>query len=374
MQWSWKLGRLAGIPIQVHWTFLILIGWVILTYASQGASTAEVAQGLTLVLVMFGCIVLHELGHAVTARRFGVNTKNITLLPIGGVAQLERMPEEPREEFLVAIAGPAVNVAIAAGLFGVLAASGTIGGPNALANLRGNLLVQLMWVNIIVVLFNLLPAFPMDGGRILRSLLAMKLDYLRATKIAAGIGQAMAIVFGFAGLFGNFFLLFIAIFVYLGAQAEAQQVEMRVAVSGVRVADAMMTRVRALTPTTTLRDAVHELLAGAQQDFPVLRDGAVLGMLFRRDLVAALKQQGDATPVADVMVQDCHTARADEPLHAALARLREGQCTSLPVIADGRLVGLLTLENVGELMMVSPAAGRDSARHGPSSASAGSGQ
>jgi Zn-dependent protease/CBS domain-containing protein len=363
MKWSWKLGSVAGIKIQVHWTFLILIAWVVLVHASQGASVSEVVGGVILVLAVFACVVLHELGHALTAKRFGVNTRDITLLPIGGVARLERMPEEPREELLVAVAGPAVNVVIAGVLFAVLAGFGTPTAIGEVAVVGGNLPVQLMWLNLMLVGFNVLPAFPMDGGRILRALLAMRMDYLRATRIAAGIGQMMAIVFGFGGLLmGNIFLLFIAIFVYLGAQAEAQHVQFRVALQGVSIGDAMMTRFRTLAPYDTLDDAVEELLAGAQQDFPVVADGRFVGMLFRNDLVTALKEHGGGKAVADVADTECRTVSANGNLQDALMQLRGGKRSSVPVIRDGQVVGILTLENVGEFMMVQSSGGAGASR------------
>lgn len=362
MKWSWRLGYVAGIKIQVHWTFLILIGWVVLVHASQGATTTQVISGVVLVLAVFACVVLHELGHALTAKRFGVHTKDITLLPIGGVARLERMPENPREELLVAAAGPAVNVVIAGLLFAALSIAGVPMALGEVAVVGGNMPVQLMWLNLLLVAFNVLPAFPMDGGRILRALLAMRMDYLKATQIAAGIGQAMAILFGFIGLFGNIFLLFIAIFVYLGAQAEAQHVKVRVALQGVSIGDAMMTRFRALAPTDTLDDAVEELLAGAQQDFPVAADGQFRGMLFRDQLVTALKEHGGGRMVVEVMDAECGTVGADGNLQEAVTQLRSGRRSSVPVLRDGQVVGVLTLENIGEFIMVQTSGGGTESR------------
>jgi len=353
MKWSWQLGRVWGIKIQVHWTFLILIVWVVFVHASRGAGLREIAGGVALVLAVFGCVILHELGHALTARRFGVNTKDITLLPIGGVARLEKMPDDPKEELLVAAAGPAVNVLIAGLLFAGLTLWGTLQPVADVSVVGGNLFVQLLWVNVILVLFNLLPAFPMDGGRILRALLATRIDYVRATRIAAGVGQGMAVLFGFVGLMGNPFLVFIAIFVYLGAQAEAQQTELRMALEGVPVEEAMMTRFRTLTPADTVGDALDELLAGAQVDFPVITNGELVGILVRRDLVEAVSGSGRDTPVGEVMRKDLKTVTASGDLQAALARMQADGGVTLPVLdGDGRLVGLLTRENLGEYLMV----------------------
>ncbi|MDH3290609.1 MAG: site-2 protease family protein [Gemmatimonadota bacterium] len=353
MRWSWKLGRVSGIRIQVHWTFLILIAWVIVVHVARGANLPAIVGGVLLVLAVFACVILHELGHALTARRFGISTRDITLLPIGGVARLERMPTEPRQELLVAAAGPAVNVAIAALLFLGLALGGALRPVQEIAVVGGNLPSQLLWVNVMLVGFNLLPAFPMDGGRILRALLAYRLDYARSTRVAATVGQGMAIVFGFLGLIGpNPFLVFIAIFVYLGAQAESRQVQMRTALDGVTVGDAMMTRYRVLEGDNTLGQAIEALLAGAQQDFPVIEGDRIVGLLTRATLVAAVKDKGPGTPVGDVVEPNCPVASEDDELRGVLSRMREAKCQSVPVLRGNTLVGLLTLENVGELLMI----------------------
>ncbi len=358
MRWSLQLGRVRGIKIQVHWTFLILIVWIVMMHASQGANALEVAEGVALVLAVFGCVVLHELGHALTAQRYEIQTKDITLLPIGGVARLERLPEKPIEEFWVAVAGPAVNVVIAVVLGVGLAVFGSIEPMRAALDVRAGFIGQLMWINVLLVLFNLLPAFPMDGGRILRSLLATRIDYARATAIAASVGQMMAIAFGLVGLFTNPFLVFIAIFVYLGAQAEAEHAQTQSALSGVLVRDAMLTEFHVLSSGQSLGHAAHELLAGSQQDFPVIDEDRLIGMLFRPALVAALKKRGSDTPISTVVRTDCLTVHPDEALAVALTRLRTAGCASVPVLEAGRLVGLLTLENVGELMMVQSALSR----------------
>lgn len=353
MKWSWKLGRIAGIRIQVHWTFLILIAWVVVVHASRGADIREVSGGVLLVLAVFACVVLHELGHALTAKRFGIHTRDITLLPIGGVARLERMPDDPKEELAVAAAGPAVNVAIAVLLFVGLYLWGTVRPVGEVSVVGGDFVVQLMWINVILVVFNLLPAFPMDGGRMLRGLLATRIDYMRATRIAATVGQGMAVLFGFIGLMGNPFLVFIAIFVYLGAQAEAQQTELRIALEGVTVEDAMMTRFSTLGPDDPVGHAVDELLAGSQVDFPIVEHGRMVGLLVRGDLVSAVTKRGRDLPIRDVMRSEFPSTTATGDLQRALAQMQAGGGTTLPVFdEEGRLVGLLTSANLGEYLMV----------------------
>jgi Zn-dependent protease/predicted transcriptional regulator len=371
MKWSWKLGSVAGIGIFVHWTFLILIGYIVfadvVSGLKQDQSTdrifVEALEGALFIVAVFACIVLHELGHALAARHYGVRTQDITLLPIGGLARLERMPEEPVQEFWIAVAGPAVNVLIAAVLSAVLA---MIGGGLDLFSLPDmtvdafqhfdKFLLQLVAVNIFLVVFNAIPAFPMDGGRVLRAVLAhFSGDYVRATQVAASIGQMLAILFGFVGLFGtNPFLIFIALFVYVAAQEEAHLVQTRSLIKGLPVRAAMMTRFRTLSPDDGLAVATAELLAGAQQDFPVANDGQVLGLLRRGDVIAALAN-GGAGRVGDVMHSDCGSVEDTEMLASTFQRMREGGCSALPVTHDGRLVGLITLENVGELMMINSA-------------------
>ena len=355
MRWSWKLGAIAGIGIYVHATFLLLLAWVALIHYQQGRSLAAAASGLVFILTLFSIVVLHELGHALTARRFGIGTRDITLLPIGGVARLERMPEEPGQELLVALAGPAVNVALAAGLFVILVSVG--GSPELppMTVLGGSWLARLMWVNVVLAVFNLLPAFPMDGGRVLRALLAMKMDYVQATQIAANVGQAMALLFGFLGLFFNPFLVFIALFVWIGAAQESSMVQMRSALGGIPVSRAMITDFRALAPDEPLSLAVDHVLAGFQQDFPVLESGRLVGVLIRADMLKGLTQHGPHALVGNVMQRQFETAGPFEMLESAFARLQTCGCRSLPVLRGGRLVGVVTMDNVSELLMVQEA-------------------
>lgn len=356
MKWSWKLGEVADIGIFVHWTFLILIGWIAMVDIVNGRPLGEAIEGIVFVLALFGCVVLHELGHALTAKRYGVRTQDITLLPIGGLARLERIPENPVQEFWIAVAGPAVNVVIAGLLAALLFVLRGNLGSGQLQISTGEFLPQLMYVNVALVLFNMIPAFPMDGGRVLRAVLAhFSGDYVRATQNAAAVGQALAIMFGFLGLFGNPLLLLIALFVYLGAQEEANMVMIRSALKGIPVRTAMMTRVRALSPDDTLETAIQELLAGSQQDFPVVEDGRVAGILMRADVMQALAEEGREQRVGDVMQPGCATVEDTEMLAGTFQRMRERACSTLPVVHDGQFVGMVTLENVGELMMINSA-------------------
>ncbi|MCC6484077.1 MAG: site-2 protease family protein [Armatimonadetes bacterium] len=356
MKWSWKIGKIAGIDIFVHATFFLIFAWVILAYYLQGKSAVATVLGLIFVSALFACIVFHELGHALTARRFGIKTRDITLLPIGGVARLERMPDEPVQELWVALAGPAVNVVIAAVLFAVLKATHTLVPTNGLTMTNGPFLERLALVNVFLVLFNLIPAFPMDGGRVLRAVLATRMEYSQATAAAASVGQMIALGFGFLGLMaGNPFLIFIAFFVWIGAAEEASMVQMKTALGGIPVSRAMVTEFHVLNPADKLGQAVERILAGSQHDFPVLYGDEVIGILMREDLVAALQQRGPESLVQDSMRREFQQVEASEMLETAFRRLQDCNCRTLPVKKAGALVGLLTADNLGEFVMIQSA-------------------
>lgn len=351
MSWSLPILRIYGIQLRIHVTFLLLIGWLAFGYYAQGGSAVAFWR-VIFVLLLFVCVVLHEFGHAIAAKSYGINTPDITLLPIGGVARLERMPEEPRQELIIALAGPLVNVVIALTLFVFV---GWRGFSLEHAASGADLLVQLLAINVILVLFNLLPAFPMDGGRVLRALLATRLSYTRATQIAASIGQACAFIFGFLGLFGNPLLIFIALFVYMGASQEATLAQLKDISRSFPVSSAMVREFRSLPQTATLQEAVDALLATSQHDFPVMDEtgSSVAGVLTRHDLIAALRKHDPQIQVGEVMRRDIPTVTTGTRFEEAFRIMQECNCPVVPVL-DGmkRLVGLLTPENVTELMMV----------------------
>jgi len=360
MKWSWKLATVAGIGLYVHATFFLLIAWVGVTYWLAGGSAAALS-GIAFILALFACVVLHELGHALTARRYGIRTRDITLLPIGGVSRLERIPDDPRQEVWVSLAGPAVNVVIAAALYAWLLLSQTLRPLSALTMAGGPFLERLLLVNVSLAVFNLLPAFPMDGGRVLRALLAMRMDYVRATQVSAHVGQAMALVFGLIGLFSNPFLVFIAFFVWIGAAQEASMVQMRTALSGIPVSRAMLTNFQTVAPDDAAKRVLELILAGSQQDFPVVdggQGGRVAGVLLRSDVLKALAQRASDWRVRDVMRREFEVVDAADMLDTALARLQSCNCHTLPVTSRGALVGLLTMENVGEFLLIQAALGR----------------
>ena len=361
---------MAGIGLYVHATFWLLIAFVLLLNWSDGHSLVAALYGAVFVLVIFGCITLHELGHALTAHRFGVRTRDITLLPIGGLARLERMPDVPIQELWVALAGPAVNIAIAVLLYAVILSSGGTILPGDFFSLSGTFLANLVVVNLWLVAFNMIPAFPMDGGRVLRALLATRLDLGRATQISARVGQGIAFalgigcLFGLAGIFslaGYFrldglfsdpFLILIAVFVWTGAKQEAAASRMHAPISSIPVQHVMLRDFHTLRPDDTLADAVNLVLAGWREDFPVVFGDHVLGMLTREDMTRSLAQGGPETRVRDSMRRDIAAIDPRLKLEQALVMIRELNCRSLPVVQEGRLVGLFTLDNVGSFLSI----------------------
>lgn len=357
MKWSFKIGRLLGIDVFVHVTFLLVLGFIAVANWLATGSLAAVVGGAGFFLAIFACVLLHEYGHALAARRFGIPTHDIMLLPIGGVARLERMPSRPAHELWVALAGPAVNVVIACALAAWLMLAGTWEPIRSLSTTSGSFIERLLVVNVFLVLFNMIPAFPMDGGRVLRALLAMRLEYARATRIAATVGQTLAFVLGFIGLFSNPFLLLIAVFVWIGASQEAAATEMKSSLGGLPVREAMLTDFRTLSPRNTLSDAAQLIIDGSQQDFPVAENGRVVGILPHARLFEALRERGEWTAVADVMERDFHPLHPDDALDLALAHASP-MLTTMPVVRDGRIVGLLTAENIGEVVMIRAALSR----------------
>jgi Zn-dependent protease/CBS domain-containing protein len=353
MKWSFKIFSAFGIGVYIHATFLLLLLWIMLAASNLEEGITRAALWST----VFACVLLHEFGHALTAKRFGIRTRDITLLPIGGLARLEKIPSDPRQELLIALAGPAVNLAIAAigFLIGLITGWGSrfvlIPTGNSLPEM--NFLGFLLMINLQLALFNFIPAFPMDGGRVLRALLALKLDYLHATRIAVSVGQALAFAFGLFGLLnGNFMLLLIAFFVYLGAAQEGALAQYRQSFHGLPTSCAMITNFNVLSDTDRLEKAVEYLLLGSQVDFPVMRDHQVLGILTRGTLIDSLGKQGPTVTLANVPVKPVEVIDEDMPLDLAYETLRAQEVPCLPVMRGGDLVGLITLENMAEFAMV----------------------
>jgi Zn-dependent protease/CBS domain-containing protein len=352
VRWSFRLLTLAGIRIEVHVTFLLMVAGLAIFQSGTTPPLLTVGE----LLLLFLCVVLHELGHALAARRYGIQTREIILLPIGGVARLERMPEKPVQEVVVALAGPGVNVILATGLAATLVAMG-VTPEQAIERADNGLLEFLLFANIAMLLFNLVPAFPMDGGRVLRALLAMTMPYARATRIAAQVGQGFALLFAVFGVFvlRSPVMVFIALFVFMAAGEERALVQTRASLAGMPVSAAMVTAFMSIETRHELQHAADLMLAGDQQDFPVLEGGRYLGMLTRAELIRGLREEGPSAPVGRIVHVDVEPIDAAWPLEKALQIMRAGRLAAVPVVMRGQLVGLLTLENVSELLMVQEA-------------------
>src|SRR5215831_10921446 len=275
---SWKIGEFAGIGVYIHPTFLILVVWVLFVSWRSGHSVQAMASGLLFILALFVCVVLHEFGHALTARHYGIRTRDITLLPIGGVSHLERIPDDPKQEFYIALMGPVVSLGIALLLFLVLRLTGAKVTMESLSSwTAASFLTRLMIANVTLAVFNLIPAFPMDGGRIFRALLSRFVRPEKATRIAAGLGHVIAVLFAILGLFSNPFLVLIALFIWMGASQEASMAQMKSRLEGISARQIMVTDFTALSPNAPLERAVEMVLHGRQQDFPVVDNGQLVG-------------------------------------------------------------------------------------------------
>jgi Zn-dependent protease/CBS domain-containing protein len=364
MPWSLTIGKVAGTEIRIHFTFFLFLLWIWVVYFRQGGSAAA-WQGVTFVALLFACVVLHEFGHILVARRFGVKAPDVTLWPFGGIANLDQIPEKPSQEFFIAIAGPLVNVAIGIAL--LLYLGGTADPQKLLQVDESNvgLVAKLAGANFFLALFNMLPAFPMDGGRVLRALLALRFGFARATQLAASVGQSLAVVLGVIGLFGNPMLVIIAIFDFLAASGEARHAQLRQVARGAIVADAMITKFETLSPQASVQDAAEALIRTTQKEFPVVDGGGRLrGVLTRDAMIRALREHGPSAPVLEAMDAEVPTVPARASLESAVKCFTaQGKSVLGVTDASGRLVGLLTVENLVEMMMLRAA--RPAAPGGP---------
>jgi Zn-dependent protease len=353
MGWSIRLFSVAGTAVRIHLTFFLLLAfYAVAGWNAGGASTAIYL--VTLIVLLFVCVVLHEFGHVFAARAYGIRTSDVTLLPIGGVASLERMPEKPGQEIVVALAGPAVNLLIAFGLAFLLGARLDLMQMGRLGQDPSTLADDIAVANLWLCLFNLIPAFPMDGGRVLRALLAIPMGYTRATRLAATIGQGLAFVFALLGLLGNPLLILIAVFIFLAASGEAGYVQAREYTRGYLASHAMITAYKTLNPASVADDAAALLLRTTQQEFPVVDGAGVMrGVLTRDALIAALQKTGGATPVLEIMDRDIPTVPENACLDNVYQSLQRAGSRVIGIVdARGRLAGYITAENLSELIMI----------------------
>jgi Zn-dependent protease/predicted transcriptional regulator len=354
MKGSLRLGKIAGIELSIHWTFSLLLLFIIYNNYRAGHDLVQIVWSLVFILCIFVTIFLHELGHSLTAKKFGINTKDITLLPIGGLARLERIPEKPNEELAVAIAGPLVNLSIAFVTYFFVdfsdiehAEENLIQGINA-----GNFLFHFFVVNIWLSVFNLIPAFPMDGGRVLRAVLSHYIGRLKATNIAARIGQVLALGFIVLGFYINPFLILIGLFIMFGAQGELSMVTTSSLLKGNKIKDIVMTRFETLESTDTLVTAVGKLLNGTSKSFLILEDKKPIGTLNRDQMIKALTDTGKETLVANVMSKTILSFNADSLIEDVYKSMGEQKQELTMVLENDIFIGVIDTENIMEFIMI----------------------
>ena len=354
MKGSVKIGKFLGIDVFIHWTFIILIAWIVMLQLRTNGDLLHILTAVGFILVLFLCVTLHEYGHALAARRYGIKTKHITLLPIGGIAMLEKMPEKPAQELIVALAGPLVNFVIAAVLMIYLYASGQPLFATQFITLTttDNFIQNLLKINLVLAVFNLIPAFPMDGGRALRAILALKLNRVLATRIAARIGQFIAILFVFWGLFSNPFLVFIGIFIFLAAQAETTFTQTHSMLSNTSVSDVTMRNYTTLDENDTLQAATQELLNGQVSNFLVLKNSSVVGTLSKKNLIKGITEKGMAYPVKDFMDKNFFVLQPEMLLEDVYKRMVAENIKILPVYSSDKLIGAVDTDNILEYLMI----------------------
>ena len=342
--------RVFGVPVRFHFTFLLLLVFLLFIGVGQRQSGAST---VAYILALFASVLLHEIGHALVSRYYGIRTVEIVMYPIGGVSRPER-PPKPHEEWPIALSGPLVNLLIAAVLGGwVYFHSGLVGLEKLVEPTDANLIERIAFGNLLLFLFNLLPAYPMDGGRVLRGLLALRMPEDRATRAAAGAGQALAMAMGLAGLlWGNFILMFVALFVYLGAMQEGVAARGRLFTAGFPVRAAMVTDFRTLQHGDSIRNAGDLLLSTSQHDFPVMHGNSVVGLLTRSALMRAMMAEGPESYVAGAMNRDFPRHKPDLPLTEALPLVSAPGACALVMDDEDHLLGLLTSENLSEFILL----------------------
>lgn len=353
MRSSFKLFSIRGIDVKLHITFPLILLWAAFQFGSIGGALSGALFGVVAISLLFVLVTLHELGHSFAAQYFGYPVKQIILTPLGGLAQMTEIPEKPVQEFIVAIAGPVVNVVFAI-IMGLVALGAGLPLFNPLVVAGGGvgygldaLFSYIFFYNIILAAFNLLPAFPLDGGRIFRSLLALKLDYVRATTVAATVGRALAILLGLYGLFnGGIFLIFIAIFIFAAGGQEAQLVRMRSAMRGIRVEEVASRNAYTLSPHSTVQQAMNlMMLGGGQADFPVVDDGRLVGFLSRASLLQA-RQTAAPHSYISAFMDSVEPALAGDDLYDVQLRMNKDRLQALPVVSAGLYLGLVTQQQI----------------------------
>jgi Zn-dependent protease/predicted transcriptional regulator len=352
MKSALSLGKVSGIRVSIHWTFLLLIAWIVIQNLRAGVATGPLLWTLLFVGAIFVCVVLHELGHALAAQRYGIRTRDITLYPIGGVARLESIPHKPKEELVVALAGPLVNLVIAALIMPWTAAPLLSGTETEIQIGPGNFLFAFAVVNAWLAIFNLVPAFPMDGGRVFRALLSFWMERARATRVAATFGQVIAVGFIFLGFYVNPFLIFIGLFIILGAQAEANYASTEALMEGHTVLDLTMREMPVVKPEATVGEMVREILNTQKKNFVVADESRVLGVISQLDVIKALGDKGDQLLVRDCMQTNILYLPSNLPVNDAIVKMQSAGRTIALVKEGDAVIGMVDNDNLVEFVLI----------------------
>jgi Zn-dependent protease/CBS domain-containing protein len=359
MRWSFQIGKLFGIPIRLHATFLLLLLFIGIVGSRHGGGSGAIFGMISIVFIFF-CVVLHEIGHSLAAVHYGIDVKDIVLMPIGGVSRMEDIPEDPKKEIVISVVGPLVSFGLALVFLVIAQAAGQSVSIRQLSIYQANLVANLFWINLILGIFNLVPAFPMDGGRVLRGLLSTGMDSLRATKIAVSVGQVFAILLFFFGIFFNWWMALIAVFIYLGAEGEERMMALRTTLGKSPVRLAMITDVHTVSPDQTIGQVLESICHGFQQDFPVVQGGELVGLLTKEAVFEALHKHQKSALVRDTMEKDFTWTTEEASLSDIFRKMVAEKLSVMPVMRGRELRGLINLEQIGKYHMVCQEADRTS--------------
>jgi Zn-dependent protease/predicted transcriptional regulator len=354
MSWSLNVGKIFGINFRIHFTFFLLIFFIFISVLNQFGIDRAILATL-FICAVFICVLIHEIGHSLIAQRFGKKAKSITLLPIGGVATMEEMPEKPAQEIAMSVIGPFINLAIAGGLYLLIGRRVGVSLPGMYPETAGAFFSALIGANIMLAIFNLIPAFPMDGGRVLRGILAMKMDYVHATSVAVVVGQAIAMFFIFFGVFFNLWLSLIGMFLYIGAGSEKQQVILRSFLHQVPASEAMTTDFQVLQPEESVGRALKHFHHGSQDDFPIVGENGIEGILTRDRILASIHEKGLDVPVSEVMDRAFEAVDGRTPLDEIYKRLLLSHKTAMVVVDAGQVKGMVSLDGISRYFMIKAA-------------------
>jgi Zn-dependent protease len=353
MRGSFRLTRVFGINIDIHFTFFLLL---LLFFILLGP------KGLVLILGVFFFVTLHELCHSLVALHFGIKVKRITLLPIGGVASMSEIPKKPYQELLISLAGPLSNVLVVIIFYYpllIFLGKETLMYPfmvlTGQASYTGsfNVLAHIYWINLILAVFNMLPAFPMDGGRVVRAILSYRMSYKEATAIAVRLGHIFALLFAYIGIVhGHIFLLIIAVFIYMAASSEGFQVNVQETIKKYTVRDVLAREFVHVSPDTPLAKLLEVMLHRHQEDFPVMEEGALRGFVTRRGVIQGIHEKGKDAKVSEIMRTDIPPVKVTARLNEVQRLMQRHSTNAMPVERNGKIIGIVTLDDINRIFVI----------------------